>query len=173
MRKIILSCLLSFGLILILKAQDVEKFMIEVSNDSILLGNYFEVTFTIENAKSHNFQAPDFKGFQIVGGPSRSSQTTIINGEMTQRMSWSFYLEPADIGNYFIEAASIETEEGILETAPLEILVVPNPDGVIQQPKQPQDSRRQEWNFFNDPFFKKSPEKEIKKPKKKRKIYRI
>jgi len=132
MRNLILTCFLSLGVFAIVSGQDAQ-FSIAVSNDSILLGNHFEVTFTMENTNGRNFQTPDFKGFQIVGGPSQSSQMSIINGEMTQKKSWTYYLEPSDIGNYYIEPASIETDDGILETAPIEVLVVPNPDGVIQK----------------------------------------
>jgi len=103
-----------------------------------------------------------------------------MNGQVSQQISYAYYLEPQDIGNYFIEPASITTEETILETQPLEVLVVPNPDGVQQHP-QPQ--RRQfEFDFFDafprmQPDFRLQPEdhpeEQPEKKKKKRKVYKI
>lgn len=160
-------------------AQNEAKFTAEVSNDSILLGNAFEVIFTLENARGTNFQMPDFSDFLVVGGPNQSSSFSMMNGEVTQSVSYSYFLEPKDVGNFYIEPASVEAADMVLETQPLEIIVVPNPDGIIQQPKR----RGQEWG---DDFFKRdfdfgfpavpkppsSPETP-KKKKKKRKTFRL
>ncbi|MEL6866390.1 MAG: BatD family protein [Bacteroidota bacterium] len=152
-------------------------FEVKVSSDSILMGNYFEVTFSLENTKGRQFTPPSFEGFSIVGGPSQSSMTSVINGKSTQSLSYTYYLEPIDIGNYYIEPASIETEEGILESSPVEIIVLPNPDG-IQQTPAPSRSRSFEFFTWPQPDLRPQPpaqEKEEKKKKyrKKRKTYRI
>lgn len=147
-------------------AQSEPRFSVEISNDSILLGNYFIVKFTLENASSSNFQAPDFSDFHVVSGPNFSSSMTVINGNMSQKASYTFYLEPKDIGNYFIQPASIETEAGTLETVPLEILVVPNPEGITQKPEMEEETMRFDMrmdDFFNRP----APEEKDAKPKRK------
>lgn len=145
-------------------AQDV-SFTVEVSIDSLLLGNTTKVTFTLQNASGTNFNPPDFSGFQIVGGPSQSSSFSMINGAVTQSQSFSYYLEALEIGNFFIAPASVETEEGVLETIPIEILVVPNPDGLEQKAMPKQKSKQQEVMPPVTPTPKKS--------RKKRRIYRI
>ena len=119
-------------LVTVAQSQDAQ-FKVEVSIDSLLMGNYTEVTFTLENAKGSRFQAPDFEGFQVVGGPSQSSSFSMINGAVSQSQSYTYYLEPLEIGNFYIQPANIETDNGILETEPVLVLVVPNPDGIEQQ----------------------------------------
>lgn len=153
-------------------AQKAPKFTVEVSTDSILLGNYFQVKFTLENANGENFQAPVFEGFQIVSGPNVSSSISIVNGEVSQTASYTFYLEPNDIGNYYIQAASIQAGENVLETTPLQVIVVPNPEGVIQKPKMTEkfdfDLRMPDINTIP------APKSEEAKPQaKKRKIYKM
>lgn len=162
----ILICLVGFYSS---NAQDV-KFTVEVSTDSILMGNYFQVTFKMENGAFNNFSAPDFQDFSIVGGPNQSSSMSIINGVSSQSMSYSYYLEPKEEGQFFIEPASVEIEGTILETEPLEIKVVPNPDGIIQTPNRREN--RIFDSFFEFPSFPKGEQKKTK-PKKKRKTVKI
>lgn len=157
-------------------AQDA-KFTIEVSTDSVLMGNYFQVSFKIENGAASNFTAPDFQGFSIVGGPNQSSTYSMVNGVSSQSMSYSYYLQPTEEGQFFIEPASIEIDGEIFETNPIEIKVAPNPDGIIQQPN------KKEYHIFDsfspfDSFFDQQPtfpkqEPKKKKTKKKRKTVKI
>lgn len=145
-------------------AQQEARFVLEVSNDSILLGNYFEVKFILENASGSQFQPPLFEGFAVVGGPNQSSSFSMVNGKVSQNMSYSYYLEPLDIGNYYIEPASVKVGDEILETSPKRIIVFLNPDEIYQPP----DSRKKEQS---SPFEEATPKS--KKPQKKRKVYKI
>ena len=127
------------------------KFTVEVSTDSILFGNYFEVKFILENANGNGFEAPDFsQHFKVVSGPNFSSSFSMMNGNMTQSQTITYYLEPKEIGAYYILPASVDTGDKVLETAPLEVLVVPNPDGIQQTPS----SQRRPFGFDwgGDPF---------------------
>ncbi len=128
------------------------KFTVTVSTDSILMDNYFEVKFILENANGKNFEAPDFdKHFNVVSGPNFSTSMSMVNGDMTQSMTITYYLEPREIGDYYIMPASVEANGKILETAPLEVLVVPNPDGIKQSPKRGSLDGFQ-FNFDGNPF---------------------
>jgi len=147
-----------------------------VSTDSLLMGNRVKVSFTLKEAKGHTFSAPNFEGFAVLSGPNQSTQMSVMNGEMSQSQSFSFYLEAQDLGTYLILPASIKVDGEYLETAPIEIVVFPNPDGI----KQPiQSEQRNEWNPFN--FEQMMPQRndpnkdQLKKKagKKKRKIYKI
>jgi hypothetical protein len=113
------------------------KFSVSVSSDTVLLGNYFELKFTIENASSNGFAAPDLHEFNIIGGPNTASSMSIINGEVSQSSSYSYYLEPPDIGVFTIKPAYLTSEDVALETFPIDIIVIPNPDGIIQRPNSP------------------------------------
>lgn len=106
----------------------------------------------MEDASGGNFNAPTFENFNIVSGPNTSTSMSFMNGRMSQSVAYTYYLEPKDIGNYYIQPASIETSEEVLETVPLEIMVVPNPDGIKQNPQQ-----RQRSNSLFDDFFSQPP----------------
>ena len=178
MKSIILLSI-SFFIGISLFAQEGANFKAEVSTDSVLLGNYIEVTFTLENANMEDFQAPTFEGFQIISGPNQSSSFSMVNGKVSQQASYSYYLEPRDIGNYYIPPASVSTGEQVLETIPIEIMVAPNPDGIIQQPNNRRESFGSDFfgrnDFFSRDFFGNPPAQSTpkKKAKKKRKTYKL
>lgn len=172
MKKLLFTCALSLNFLFCFSQNEV-KFTVEVNTDSILLGNHFEVSFTLENGKGTDFRAPQFEGFNIVGGPNQSSSFSMVNGDVTQSQSYSFYLEPKDIGNYYIEPASIEVDGQIIETAPVEIIAVPNPDGIKQTPKS---NRKNESLFREFDFGFPTPPEPPTPPamkKKKRKTYKL
>jgi hypothetical protein len=129
------------------------------------------VRFSVQNAKATDFCAPDFEGIVVVSGPNMSSSFSMINGEVTQSASYSYYLEPVDIGNYYIAPASVQIEEGILETQPLEVIVLANPDGIIQQPKEQGGVRTD--IFRNFPPQRDNTPLPTEKKKKKRKTYKM
>jgi uncharacterized protein (DUF58 family) len=162
----------------VIYAQKGPVFSVEVSNDSILMGNMVKVAFTLENAQGDNFQAPYFKEFDVVSGPNVSTSFSMINGQTSQTITYTYYLRPREIGNYFIEPASISTEEAVLETQPLEVIVVPNPDGLIQEPEpqtDPFNNRMEPFSWPDFPSFDKapSPSQPKKKEPKKRKTYKM
>ena len=114
-----------------------------------------------------------------------SSSFSMMNGAVTQTISYTYILRPKDVGNYFIEPASIKAGDNYLETVPLEVMVVPNPDGIIQKPGA--QERGNPFGAFEDMFDSSDflrrmpgmpsesvPREEVKpKKKKKRKTYRL
>lgn len=169
MKKLLLSlyfscaCLFAF-------AQDA-TFSVTVSSDSVLLGNYIQVSFLLEHANAQHFDPPTFEGFDVISGPNTSSSMSIVNGVMSQSLSYTYYVQPRDIGNYYVTPASITTEKKVLETAPIEIMVLPNPDGIIQQPQQRKSPRMDFFGTF--PPSRKEIPATPKKKKKKRKVYKL
>ena len=174
MGKVLFNGMLFLSIPFFMLAQEA-KFEVEVSEDSILFGNYFKVKFSLENAKAVNFTAPEFEGFKVVSGPNMTSSFSMINGQVSQSMSYTYYLEPLEVGNYYIAPASVELEDGFLETMPLPILVIPNPEGIIQQPEA-EESKDDFFKRFEFPrqFEQPLPPAEEPRPKKKkRKIIKI
>lgn len=147
-----------------LQGQDV-RWEVQVNTDSLLMGNNLKVTFNLSNAKGKQFQSPNFEGFQLVSGPNQSSSMSIINGDVSRELAYTFFLAPLEEGNYYIEPAVIYVDGEALETAPIEVVVFPNPDGIQQ--REPRKGLR--WE--NLPWDK--PEAPRLDGKKKRKIYRI
>lgn len=129
------------------------SFSVEVNKTSILLGNYIQVTFTLKNAGGNKFEAPTFEGFDIVGGPNQSSSFSMMNGVTTQSTSYTYYIKPRDVGNLFVEPAFIDVDGQTLETQPIEIIVLENPDGIIEKPKRQSPNRMDMFQFPSDDFF--------------------
>ena len=189
MKKVILFSIFIFACITNAISQDKPaKFTVTVSTDSILMDNYFEVKFVLENADGKNFEAPDFnEHFIVVSGPNFSTSMSIVNSNISQTMTITYFLEPKEIGLFYILPASVQTSGKILETSPLEVMVVPNPDGLKQSPPRKMDAFQ--FNFdspfdseFMFPEFKDEPQQAqpmpeekapIGQPKKKRKTIRI
>ncbi|MCB0579645.1 MAG: BatD family protein [Phaeodactylibacter sp.] len=158
-------------------AQEGARFKVEVSSDSILLGNRFKVSFSLESAGGDNFRPPLFEGFDVVSGPNYASSISMVNGKVSQSVTYTYYLRPRDVGNYYIEPASIAVGEDVLETTPVPVTVVPNPDGVIQeQPEERIEMPGFDWNFGEWPSFPRpfqQPDEPAPQPKRKRKTYKI
>lgn len=153
---------------------------VTTSRDSILLGNSFEVTFTLENGSSKQLPVPSFKDFEILMGPSTMSSTSVVNGVVSSSSSISYVLRPIEVGQFFIAPISVEIDGEYLETFPVEINVYPNPEGIIQETQKKKDSSFE--FFFSNPFdelrefdrpFSLPKEGTKKKPKKKRRTTRL
>jgi len=127
-----------------------QSFTIEVSSDSILIGNYIEVSFRIENLEG-KFEAPSFEGFTILSGPNLSSSMQFINGAASSSKTYSYYIQPKEIGLYTITPAYLDTEGSTLETDPTEINVYPNPNKIIEEPNK--KSGHSIFDFDDFPFF--------------------
>lgn len=114
-----------------LGAQESEgsSFEVLIGSDSILDGNYFEVRFTAHNLKGR-FVAPAWDNLQVVGGPNQSSSMQMINGSTSQKTSITFFLKAPGVGNWTIPPAYWESEDQTRETSPIDIICLPNPEGI-------------------------------------------
>ncbi|MFK8100939.1 MAG: BatD family protein [Saprospiraceae bacterium] len=109
---------------LIALAQSTPAFEATTNAKQVVENGDFEVSFTITNADGTGFQPPKFNGFRVVGGPNRSSQATIINGQATRRLTYYYTLMATKPGKYRIGAASIKIGGKKVKTAPIEIEVL-------------------------------------------------
>lgn len=131
MKSIVSVLIIAFGCV-IAHAQDV-KLSIEMSSDTLLIGNYFELKYEIENASASEFEAPNLNGIGIVNGPNTSTRMSFVNGKMSQSASFTYYIEPQEIGSFTIPPAFLVLEDNTMETPPIDIIVLPNPDGIIEK----------------------------------------
>ncbi len=173
MKKIfLLTAFISYSLIV--WSQET-SFTVSVQPDTLLLGNQLQVSFKLENGNSQDFTPPAFEGFSVVAGPNMSSSMIMTNGAVSQSVTYSYYLEAKEAGVFFIPPAKIQAEEGALFTEPLEVIVLPNPDGIIQKNPGSNNSFGWDSDFFRMPELRMPDfpkEKEVPK-KKKRKTYKL
>lgn len=139
MRILILTLLLA--LTFNVQAQQSSSLKLTVATDSILLGHQLKAHFALTiagNQTEEEVVFPDFADFYANPGPT-SFQTNIINGRVTKVMNYTFILEPKQVGDAYIEPASVRLGDTYLETPPQLIRVYPNPGNIPQQQPQLQD----------------------------------
>jgi hypothetical protein len=172
MKQLCLILFFSLSLLGGIIAQE-HTFKLEVSADTLLAGNYFELKYTVENTDGQ-FEAPNLSAFNVIGGPNTASSFSMVNGTVTSSSSYSYYLKPSDIGVYTIPPAFLITSTDTLATMPIDIIVVANPEGIIQEPNRPSkrfDSIFPEMDNLNQKPTKKKPEKPTVKSKRTKRIF--
>ncbi len=119
-------------------------FRAELKPDTVLMDNLFELRFVLEGAADCGaFVPPPFADFDIVNGPNLASSIRMVNGHVSQSQVWSYVLSPRSEGLFYIGPASVRCAGQVYETDPVEVWVLPNPDG-IRQPLTP-DHPFGEW----------------------------
>ena len=98
---------------------------VKVNKDTIAKDEVVTVEFLLDNLTG-NFQAPDFRGFQVVSGPNTSSSFRMMNGEVSQKKSYSYALVPMEEGSLLIGPATVENDGDVMSTEDIEIFVSDN-----------------------------------------------
>lgn len=97
--------------------------------DAVVSGEQFRLTYTINTQNVREFRAPAMKGFDVLMGPTRSSQssTQIINGKMSSSSSitFTYILMAGQEGTYKISGASVVADGKAALSNSLTIKVLP------------------------------------------------
>lgn len=93
----------------------------------VLVGNPFEVTFQLKNAKVKKIEPPNFNGLQAQG-PNIGQSFSYVNGRSSTNESYSYYVIANKPGTYKIGAAKVITNKGkTIKSKPLTVKVVDRP----------------------------------------------
>lgn len=92
------------------------------SSTSVSVGEQIQITFTV-NATGKNFRAPSFPDFNVLTGPNQSTQMQIINGSVSQSISFTYVLQAVKEGSFKIGSAEISVNNNKLTSNPLTIVV--------------------------------------------------
>lgn len=117
-----LNCL--FLLVSVISVMAQVSFMASADARQIVEGNEVEVTFTLSNANGTEFKAPPFKGFDLVGGPSRAISSSNYNGKISRSIAYSYVLRPKKRGKLTIAPATTKVNGKLMKTKPLSIDVI-------------------------------------------------
>lgn len=97
--------------------------------DAVAVGDQFRLSYTVTTNEVRNFQVSSIKGFDVLMGPSRSTQRNvqIINGKTTSTNSVTFtYILMAKAeGEYTIPGASITADGNQMVSNAVTIKVIP------------------------------------------------
>lgn len=122
MRRGILLGLFSMLATIVLQAQS-PTFTAYVNQNPIEVGDRFKLTFELTNTKG-NITPPSLVDFQVLFGPATSQSYQFVNGQSSSSLSYTYTLMALKEGDYTIESAKAETEDGTLTTKPLVIKVI-------------------------------------------------
>ncbi|HZW38981.1 MAG TPA: BatD family protein [Ignavibacteriaceae bacterium] len=145
-------------LILLVKTTIAQSFVAEVNANRISTDDQLQVSFTFYGKNVNdvkNFQAPNFKGFQVLMGPSLSTMTQYVNGVVSASKGFTYYLKPLSPGKIIIGSASITYNGNPYKTKPIDVEVV---KGSVQPQKQQQDNTQYE-DVSDDIFMRATVDK--------------
>ena len=111
------------------------KLVASVSKNKLGLNQRVKIQFTINKQGADNFQAPNFKNFQIVSGPSQSISQSWVNGNASFSQSYSYIVKPLKKGEFLIPVASIKLNNKTLTSKPIKVIVL----DPVEIPKDPND----------------------------------
>ena len=133
-----------------------QTFTTSVSATTIGKNQYAEVTYEMANAATiDNFQAPQFKDWLVVSGPNNSSYQSNINGQVSQRTTISYYLQPKKTGQLLVEGATVVLNGKPMTSKPKLVQVL---DKEVSDQQQPGANTVDPFgNLLNDPFFAQPP----------------
>ncbi len=124
MFKQLLILIQFIGLSAVLSAQGPINFSASTDARQVILGETFEVYFTLTNANGTEFTPPDFNYFKILSGPSRSISTSNVNGRWSKEETYSFTLQPKTTGKFPIKTSTIKADGRTLKTSSIVIEVL-------------------------------------------------
>jgi hypothetical protein len=104
-----------------------QSFTTSVSSNTVGVNEQLQVTFTFSGEDINgikNFRPPDFKEFLTLSGPNQSTNMSIINGSVSGSRSFSYIIQPRQMGRATIGSASVDYKGKNYQTSPVKIDVV-------------------------------------------------
>lgn len=98
-------------------------FIASINKNPVGTNEQFSITYTL-NTQGSNFQAPTFRDFNVLSGPNQSTSMQFINGNMSQSVSFTYYLTANSEGTFRIDPATINVNGGKVKSNSLTINVV-------------------------------------------------
>ena len=91
----------------------------------VVSGDQFRLSYTINSQKVRDFRAPNIQGFEVLMGPSRSTQYQNYYGVETNSITFTYILMAEKEGTYKIPGATIVADGNNYTSNSVEIKVLP------------------------------------------------
>ncbi len=126
MKKICFSLLSIVSLLGTLSAQKNGEPLIQtkIQYDTVGMNELFKLEFIFENAQNVDFTNPVFEWFDIVQGPSQSSQFTMVNGVSSSSVKYTYLVRAKDLGNFVIGSQKVYINNNVYYTPESAVVVV-------------------------------------------------
>ncbi|MFI5171279.1 MAG: BatD family protein [Chitinophagales bacterium] len=125
MKKVIASVIILFLTAEIFAQVSVEA---SVNKNKVAQSERFQLTLAINNGGTiKEFKPPAMSDFIILGGPNQSSSTMIVNNQVNRTISYSYVLQPKNIGKFIIGSAYVKVDDKTYTTQPISIDVYDKP----------------------------------------------
>ncbi len=98
--------------------------------DTVRQGDILQLTFSFENVDANGFELPELVGLKVVGGPSRRTQMSIINGQRSSSATFTYAVVAEQAGVAFVPRISRVAGEEEVQTEPLSVFVTADPNYV-------------------------------------------
>lgn len=136
------------------QTQEQTEFVLQAPRE-VYAGEAFDVAFVVNSKGSKDFRAPDFKGFDVLFGPSQSQSSSFqfINGQQSQSFSLSFAyrLRAPKEGSYNLGSAYITVNEKKYSTEKISIRALPSrSSGNSQSNQRSQQGRKPQGSDKNE-----------------------
>ncbi|MEI6311309.1 MAG: BatD family protein [Bacteroidota bacterium] len=112
-----------FILILFVQFLIAQRFYVQTASTILDIDQSMEILISAENMHSDNIVLPEFKDFKVVAGPTKTEETNIINGKISENFYWNIYVMPKHVGICKIEKATLITPSGKVYTKEVVITV--------------------------------------------------
>lgn len=116
-----------------------EEIQLIASVDKVVLTTNDSLNLTIKIKGSANTpqpNLPNLNAFNMIFGPSVSTQTSIINGRVSVSKGFSYVLKPKSSGNFTIDSFVLQYQGKIYRSNTITVDVIDKGTGNPNQPKQ-------------------------------------
>lgn len=135
-------------------------FYAQVSKNRVVTGEVFQIAFTL-NGPGNNLVYPNLKDFNIHAGPNQSQSMSMVNGNISQSTTISFFISAKKEGKITIGAATVMAGGNQkLESAPIIIEVLKGntaaqgqQQGAAQQQGQQPENNQYASEISNEDLF--------------------
>lgn len=134
-KPIIILCLL----LLTVAASMAQSLKAEISSSKVSLNESFQIDYILDGANG-SINPPDFKSFTLLSGPSTSQNYQMINGTVSQSITYSYILSPQKKGRFTIDGAIAVANGRKIKSNALTIDVVDGPQNNNKQQPSNQNS---------------------------------
>lgn len=137
MKKVILLLIIIFCV----QSSFSQSFRGTAQPDVVTVGDRIQVTYSID-VNASGFRPPKFDGFKVLGGPSTSTNMQIINGRVSQSISYTYIIEATKEGKYSIPPAKISYNNSELSSNAVNIVVTKPSQARLDQMKKDEQAQK-------------------------------